>query len=340
MASLGAKNTGAWPSTITPKVKNTGAWGTALAVFAKNAGSWVQCWPTGFGSAIVTTWRASLTSPTSLHINSATGDVFFASGSNDIGHIDVGGTLNTYSNSPSTVNAMVQHSDGHLYFISGNTRIRKLNTTTWTISEVAGRATVGSAIEGSGATARFNLLAYGLVEHPTDGFLYVADPSNNRIRKVSTAGAVTSPYTTNLTAVKTFVFNTAGDIVWANANTVYVRDATSGVSTLLAGGGTGDADGTGGAARFRLIQDIVQEPTTGDYFVSEINGNRIRRITAGGVVTTYAGSTTAVAGNVDSTGTAARFQFNGVSNVGAGLAQAGGYLFAGDPGNGSIRRIE
>lgn len=334
---------GAWKDVAEIKTGVGGSWKTVTDAWVGVGGVWKQWYSSVFGGGIVTTWRGSLTNPANIAINSTTGDTFYSQpGSSTIHRIDAGGTTYTYANSPATeVGSMCIHTDGHLYFIAGNTRVNRLNTSTWAVTNIAGRTTVGSAIDGSSTTARFNLLSGKDIISHTDGFLYVADGGNNMIRKVSTAGAVTSPITTNVTANKSIKFNAAGNLVWCNStNQIYVRDAGTGTSTLLAGATTnGDTDGTGSAARFRFINQMVIEPTSGDIFLTETNGNRVRRVTPGGVVTLYAGDAAAASGFTNATGSAARFYFNG-SYQSPGLQLAGGYLFVGDPGNSAIRRIE
>jgi sugar lactone lactonase YvrE len=90
-------------------------------------------------------------------------------------------------------------------------------------------------------------------------------------------------------------------------------------------------DATGRAARFIFPQGVTCD-AAGNVYVAESAGNRIRRITPAGVVTTLAGSGTA--GAADGTGTAA--QFNGPA---AAAVDTNGNMIVADTMNGAIRKI-
>ena len=98
-------------------------------------------------------------------------------------------------------------------------------------------------------------------------------------------------------------------------------------------GAAGFGDGTGTAAFFNEPAGVAID-AAGNIFVSDAVNANIRKITPAGVVTTFAGSTARVAGRVDGTGTAARFEDP------AGLAfDSAGNLFVADLGGANIRKI-
>jgi DNA-binding beta-propeller fold protein YncE len=92
------------------------------------------------------------------------------------------------------------------------------------------------------------------------------------------------------------------------------------------------SDGTGGQAQFGKVAGIAIA-ASGDIYVADADGETIRRISAGAVVTTVAG-TPLMSGSADGVGGAARF-----SNPGAVAFDGRGILYIADRGNHSIRRL-
>src|SRR4051812_27565774 len=79
----------------------------------------------------------------------------------------------------------------------------------------------------------------------------------------------------------------------------------------------GVVDGTGSDARFNFPQQLAVD-AAGNIFVGDEGNRIIRKVTPGGVVTTFAGLA-GEAGSVDGTGSAARFAHpNGLVFDGAG----------------------
>ena len=209
---------------------------------------------------------------------------------------------------------------------------------------VAGTGVVGST-DGDVSQASFN--------HPSDvavdtsGNLYVVDSDNYKIRKITPAGMVSTfaGNGTNGNADSKGVlasFSGLTNITIDTSNNLYVTDTfnnntirkitPAGVVTKLAGGATPlNIDGVGGNAGFYSPQGITIDKS-GNLYVAEYFGNKIRKTSPIGVVTTFAG--TGISGSLD--GSLATATFSRPWGV---AIDNSGNIFVADNQNGKIRKI-
>ncbi len=152
---------------------------------------------------------------------SPTGVVTTIAGTGTDGSAD-GNGLSASFNTPWDITA---DSLENLYVSDNRSRIRKISTT-YQVSTFAGSASQG-AKDGTGTAATFNY-PYGLAFGP-DGNLYVTDGLNNKIRKITPAGVVTTFAGTgavgeNNGSANTATFNTPSSLVFDSTGALYVTD--------------------------------------------------------------------------------------------------------------------
>lgn len=225
--------------------------------------------------------------------------------------------------------------------LGGSIQGNSLSLTT-AVSTFAGSGTRG-ATDATGTLATFS----DPVGICTDGSnLYVADASNNKIRKIVIASGAVTTLAGSGTAGAVDAIGTAASFYQPATCTtdginLYIADAinhkirkiviASGLVSTVAGTGTaGAVDATGTAASFNIPYGITTDGT--NLYVTDRSNNKIRKIViASGVVTTLAGSGTA--GAVDATGTAASFNFL------LDITTDGTNLYVADSYNQKIRKI-
>ncbi|HEY9722909.1 MAG TPA: NHL repeat-containing protein [Oscillatoriaceae cyanobacterium] len=211
------------------------------------------------------------------------------------------------------------------------------------VTTLAGSSSSGF-VDGTGSSARFSFPESVAID--ASGTVYVADTSNNEIRKITPEGVVSTLAGSTTAGSADGVGTEAGfyqpnGVAVDASGTVYVADAGNneirkitpdGLVTTLAGSMTsGSADGTGSAAHFDQPYGVAVD-ASGNVYVADQNNNAIRKITPAGVVTTLAGSSSA--GSADGSGAAASF------NAPCALAvDVSGDVFVADSSNHAIRQI-
>lgn len=210
-------------------------------------------------------------------------------------------------------------STGNVYVADeANHTIRKISPT-GAVTTLAGSPGRSGGVDGTGSAARFSSPG-GIVLDGT-GNLYVADAGSCAIRKVAADGTVTTfAGTAGLCGGADGTgpaarFNRPSDVAIDGNGNLYVADrdnhtirkiTAARVVTTLAGsaGMRGVMEGTGAAARFNEPLGVAVDGA-GTVYVCDSGNNTIRRVTAAGVVTTFAGF--GEPGGVDGVGTAAMF---------------------------------
>ncbi|HJV89937.1 MAG TPA: immunoglobulin domain-containing protein [Holophagaceae bacterium] len=234
---------------------------------------------------------------------------------------------------------------GTLYVADGSNVIRTISPG-GVVTTLAGAAGTAGTADGTGSTARFGALLQGLT-WDGGGNLLVADTYNHTIRRITTAGVVTTvaglpgqPGATNgAVAVATFsnpsgvAVNASGTIFVADYGNSTVRAISGGMVTTFAGvsGTKGSTDGVPTTATFNRPTGLSLD-SQGRLFVADADANTIRRLETNGTVSTFAGTADAQ-GNYDATGADARF--HRPTNL---FMLAGDTLLVADTANGQIRK--
>lgn len=183
----------------------------------------------------------------------------------------------------------------------GNNVIRKI-ARDGTVSTVAGSGQPGF-LDGPAAQAQFNAPAAVAVD--SAGNVYVADTMNNRVRKITPQGAVSTLAGGSCAPVLGSPdrciqeLDRPGGIAVDAAGTVYVADTfnhrirrVTGPSNLVTLAGTvepGYVDGAATVARFREPRGLAVDAAEVVY-VADSGNVRVRQVSADGIVMTLAGT--------------------------------------------------
>jgi sugar lactone lactonase YvrE len=139
---------------------------------------------------------------------------------------------------------------GNLYIADFNSRVRKVDLN-GIITTIAGNGNQGFSGDGGPATLAELGPPYA-VAFDLRGNLYIADTENSRVRKVDLNGII---------------------------------------STIAGNGSEGDSGDSGPATQAELITPYdVAADAAGNLYIAEVLGNRVRKVDANGIITTFAGN--------------------------------------------------
>jgi sugar lactone lactonase YvrE len=222
------------------------------------------------------------------------------------------------------------------------------------ISTIAGGAATGFILSGPALSVSFN--------EPFDvctdahGNVYIADGDNHVIRKVDTAGMLTT-IAGNGTGAGTSTGGYGGDggpataaelnrphsVAIDQAGNLYIADYlnsrvrkvdTAGIITTFAGNGSSGSLGDGGpATAAELAAPIgVAVDGMGNVYISDWDASKIRMVNTAGIITTVAGGGSSLANGVPAT----TAQLDGVIGI---AVDAAGNLYYADAVNDLVRKV-
>ena len=235
---------------------------------------------------------------------------------------------------------------GNLYIADTlNNRIRKVDSG-GTITTAAGNGAPGYAGDG-GPAIQAELRYPGAVAIDASGNLHIADTSNYVIRKVSTAGTITTvagngtlgyfgdggPATSAALSLPVGVtLDNAGNLYIADQANWRIREVSGGNIGTIVGSTFGDS----APAVFGSLNtpNAVAKDKNGNVYVADTGHNSVRKIAADGTITTLAG--TGGAGYSGDGGPAVSAQLNQPRGV---ATDTSGAVYISDSGNSRIRIV-
>jgi uncharacterized protein (TIGR03437 family) len=240
---------------------------------------------------------------------------------------------------------------GNVYIAdSENFRVRKVNTA-GIISTYAGNGVYGFSGDG-GPAVNASISDILSVALDAAGNLYVADSSNRRIRKVTPGGIISTMAGTGVQgysgdggpAVSALLGRPVAVAVDSGGNLLYVdsvnqcvrRINAAGIISTVAGNGVQAFSGDGGLAISASLAFPlgIAFDSAGNFYVADVNNNRIRMVTPGGIISTFAGDATE--GFSGDGGPAVNASINIPSDV---AFDSAGNLYIADAGNNRIRKV-
>jgi sugar lactone lactonase YvrE len=251
------------------------------------------------------------------------GNVTTVAGTGVAGYVD-GNIANAEFNNPVGIAFDVQ---GDMYISdAGNNVIRKI-TSSGIVSTLAGNGIQGFA-DGAGVNAEFN----GINEMVTDaqGNIYVVEGGNNRIRKITPSGIVSTLAGNGIQgfadgAAASAEFNTPFGIAIDKQGNIYVGDNVNVRIRKITPAGMVSTIA-------QVNNNGISVDAEGNVYVGDASDNVIDKITPAGVLSTFAGN--GIAGLVD--GTLLNAEFN--SPRGSAVDSKGN-IYVADEGNYSVRKI-
>ena len=259
---------------------------------------------------------------------------------------DGGPAVSAYMINPTSV---AVDAAGNIYVaeILGN-RVRKI-TPFGQISTLAGTSRRGYSGDGGPAAAAALASPYSVVADPA-GNVFIADTGNSRIRKITSAGVITTvagngrtgysgdrgPATAaSLNSPMGLALDRAGNLYLCDAAANVVRKVdTSGVITTVAGTGRAGFSGDGGPATQAALNGPfgVAVGTDGSLYISDEINARIRRVSPDGIITTVAGN--GQMGGTGDGGPPLQATFSSMDDL---KVDAGGNIYVASGGDNRIR---
>ncbi|WP_187142987.1 Ig-like domain repeat protein [Terriglobus albidus] len=252
-------------------------------------------------------------------------------------------------NSPA---AVCYDSAGNFYIADQNNNIIRKVDTAGLLTTAAGTGEQGFDGDG-GAATQATLDSPAGVAIDASGNLYISDTKNQRIRKVSSNGIISTIAGTGtagfsgdggtatlamISLPTAIAVDSNGNVFFADSTNNRVREVlvVSGTIQTVAGNGEQGYSGDGGPATGASLDTPqgISVDASGNLYLSDTHNNRIRKV-SGGVITTIAGDGSFSFAGDGGTATSGSF----ASPHGIAVNASGTALFIADTDNQRIRQI-
>jgi len=189
---------------------------------------------------------------------------------------------------------------------TGNHRIRKISTS-GIITTIAGTG-IASFSEDGGLATKATLNNPRGIAVSSSNEIYIVDTGNQRIRKISTSGIITTIAGTGTASFSGDGGNATSaslsdpyGVAVSSSNEIYIADtgnhrirkiSTSGIITTIAGTGIASFSGDRGYATNATLSHPhgVAISSSNEIYIADTTNQRIRKISASGIITTMVGT--------------------------------------------------
>jgi len=200
-----------------------------------------------------------------------------------------------------------------------------------------------STFAGGGNTVRSDGVPSAALGYPSAvavdsaGNVYIGDKNGYGIRKVNTAGIISTPPGTVDYQARGLAIDTAGNVYFSDPVNRVRRVTPAGAVTVVAGTGAAGSSGDSGPAASAWLRDPtgIALDLAGNLYIAGTTNHRVRKVTPAEIISTVTGSGTR--GFSGDKGPAADARIGDPSDV---AVDASGNLYIADYANSRIRRID
>ena len=216
---------------------------------------------------------------------------------------------------------LVTDSHGNLFIAdTDNFRVRVVAAISKKITTFAGNGVNGFSGDGGPATSAEIGAPRGLTFR--NNTLYIGRAGKNRVRTVPLSTRIINTYagsnfgydgdghallSSQFAGMNGIMFDLSGSLVVVDGGNGRVRKASGGVMKTIAGGYIGDTKPANLASL--ALPEAIASDKSGNYYIVESDGNRVRKVSATGTITTIAGTGVSGYSGDGGPGTAAQLWF-------------------------------